>query len=156
LARLLGVASAGDLAAWEPLPPGLHTAQLHGLMPDLAPEADLVSLLGQPAVGYRTGASEHAPTGVLVWTQHEEITLLEVREPHAVEDPVRALGEPEATVPSGLGESLLQLLWPTRGLALHVARATGRLHRQYGFPATGLDQLLRSPLVAVAIHRRAR
>jgi hypothetical protein len=156
LARLLRAASAGDLAAWQPLPPGLGTAELRDLMPDVAPEPGLVSLLGQPAEGYRIGVSDHAPTGVLVWTQQDEITLLEVRDLQAAQDPVSALGEPEATVPSGLGESLNQLLWPGRGLALHVARATGRLHRLYGFPAIGLDQLLRSPLVAVAIHRRAR
>lgn len=156
LLRLVRAASEGDLAGWLPLPLGLQVSQLLGHVPGLAPESALTSLLGQPAVGYRTPASDHAPTGVLVWAQHDEITLLEVREPHAVVDPVTALGQPAAVVASGLGESLSQLLWPDHGLALHVARATGRLHRLYGFPAIGLDQLLGSPLVAVALHRRAR
>ena len=156
LGELLDAAAAGRLAGWHALPAAATVATLTALRPGAQPARDLIGLLGQPAAGYRLEATPHAPAGVVVWTQHEQVTLVDVPGPELAAGELEALGPPEATLPSGLGEALEQRLWPERGLILHVARATDRVAQLYGHHAATLDQLRRSPLVAVRIERRPR
>ena len=84
------------------------------------------------------------------------MTLIDVPGPQLADGQLEALGRPEATLASGLGDSLEQRLWPERGLILHVARATGRVARLYGHHAATLAQLRTSPLTAVRIERHPR
>jgi hypothetical protein len=156
LGALLQAAEAGDLSAWQPLPEGATVRHLQRVRPDAVPARDLVTLLGQPAVGHRLPPAPGAPVGVVVWVQYDEVTLLEVAAPELVTDPVDVLGPPEQTLDSGLGESLEQRWWPARGLILHVARATGRVARLYGHHASTLAQLRTSPLARVRIERHPR
>jgi hypothetical protein len=155
LGELLDAAGQGDLHNWHALPDGATTHDLLKLQPGAEPARDLTTVLGQPAKGYRLPATPHAPAGVIVWTQHDEVTLIEVDGPELV-DPVETLGPPQATVHSGLGVSLDQQLWPARGLILHVARATGRVARMYGHHAASVDQMQSSPLANVRIERHPR
>jgi hypothetical protein len=156
LGELLDAVEAGRLAGWHALPDGATAATLTALRPGAAPARDLTTLFGQPAAGYRLAATPHAPAGVAVWTQHGEVTLIDVPGPELADGELAAFGPPEATLPSGLGESLEQRLWPERGLILHVARATGRVARLYGHHAATLAQLRTSPLVAARIERHPR
>ena len=156
LGELLDAVAAGRLAGWHALPDAATVATLAALRPEAAPARDLATLLGQPAAGYRLAATPHAPAGVVVWTQHDEVTLIEVPGPELADGELTALGPPEATLPSGLGESLEQRLWPARGLILHVARATDRVARLYGHHAATVGQMRTSPLAAVRIERHPR
>jgi hypothetical protein len=156
LGELLDAVEAGRLEGWHALPEGASVATLTALRPGAAPARDLTTLLGQPAAGYRLAATPHAPAGVVVWTQHGEVTLIDVPGPRLADGQLEALGPPEATLASGLGRSLEQRLWPRRGLILHVARATGRVDRLYGHQAATLAQMRTSPLAAVRIERHPR
>jgi hypothetical protein len=147
---------AGDLRRWRPLSDGLTVADLLLARPDAEPAVDLRQLLGQPAVGYRLAASEHAPVGVIVWAQHDELTLVEVRDPRLIDSPPGVLGPPAAVLDSGLGGAQDQLLWPALGLLMHVTRSSGRVARLYGHHAATVQQMESSPLVAVRIERHPR
>jgi hypothetical protein len=156
LGELLDAVEAGRLDGWHALPEGATVATLTSVRPGAAPARDLTTLLGQPAAGYRLAATPHAPAGVVVWTQHGEVTLIDVPGPQLADGQLAALGPPEATLASGLGRSLEQRLWPRRGLVLHVARATGRVDRLYGHHAATLARMRTSPLAAVRIERHPR
>jgi hypothetical protein len=156
LGRLLDAVEAGRVEGWHPLPEAATVATLTALRPAAVPARDLTRLLGQPAAGYRLAPTPHAPAGFVVWTQHDEVTLIEVPGPELADGQLAALGPPEATMPSGLGESLEQRLWPARGLILHVARATDRVARLYGHHTATVAQMRTSPLAAVRIERHPR
>jgi hypothetical protein len=156
LARLLDDVEAGRVADWRPLPAGATTSTLTAVRPGAEPARDLTTLLGQPAVGYRLPATPHTPGGVVVWTQHDEVTLIEVLGPELAAGQLEALGAPEAALESGLGWSLEQWLWPDRGLILHVVEASGRVARLYGHEATTSARIQASPLAKVSLERHPR
>ena len=156
LGAVLDAVQAGDLRDWHPLPDQASRDDLLSVRPAAEPARDLTTLLGQPAIGYRLPPTPHAPGGVAVWTQHDEVTLIDVPGPDLVAGYLEVLGPPEAILESGIGDSLEQRLWPQQGLILHVARATGRVARLYGHHVATVAQMRTSPLVNVRIERHRR
>jgi hypothetical protein len=111
-------------------------------------------LLGEPAASWRLPATKAAPFGVVVWLQGDAATLVEVRDPVLSADPETVLGPAEARLPSGLGPAQDQLLWPTRGLLLHVDRVTGTVTRLFGHEASSVAAMTDSPLAQIRLERR--
>jgi hypothetical protein len=135
-----------------PLPDGLTDSHVLEVFPDAIVAQG--TLLGQPATSHRLPESEHAPHGIAVWSQHGEVTLVEVRDP--VVDDLASIGPPEATMPSGLSDAFEQLLWPSRGLVIHRATSTGRIAMLFGHHAATVAQMEGSPLSLIRAERRLR
>jgi hypothetical protein len=156
LAALLNAADRGDLTDWRPIPDEAGWPLLLVVRPEVALVPGRTLLLGQPATAYRAEPTAAAPTGTLIWLQHAEITLIEIDGPTLPADATAALGPPAASLPSGFGPAFRQLLWPDRGLIVHLAPSTGRVARIYGHHLTPLAQLSSSPLVRMRIERQLR
>jgi hypothetical protein len=145
----------GDLAAWSGLPAGLAPAALaDALGPPGDEEAGRVG--GQPATFRVFPPATAAPFGIKAWLAGDEVWLLEVREPPLLVPLTEQLGEPEATAPSGLGTSYEQRVYGTRGLLLHVSRATDEVRRLYAFAPAPADEVLTGPLGRVEERRVPR
>jgi hypothetical protein len=146
--------TTGDFAAWRPLPADASATQLRRDAPDASAGPGGEWLLGQPATSWRLPPTPAAPFGVVVWLQHDIVTLVEVRDPAPSADPEAALGPPEAILPSGLGPAQEQRFWPSRGLVLHVDTVTGRITRLFGHERATVEQMTNSPLAAIRIEKR--
>lgn len=150
----LAALADGAVDRWMPLPDGLTDAHLLEVFPEAV--AVQGSLLGQPATSHRLPESAHAPHGIVVWSQHGEVTLVEVRDAVVADEELARIGPPEATLPSGLSDAFEQLLWPSRGLLIHRARSTGRIAMLFGHHAATVPQMEGSPLSQIRTERRLR
>ena|GEM_PF-6506001 len=151
----LAALAAGDLDAWQPLPDAATADDLTAAAPTGEPPIAHRLLLGQPATSVLLPASAGAPFGVVVWLQHDRVTLVETREPALSADPMTTLGAPELTLRSGLAALGDQICWPSIGLTLH-RQADGRVLVLYAYPPTTTDVMRASPLAQVSATRTPR
>ncbi|MGW6130491.1 hypothetical protein ACWFNE_10750 [Cellulomonas sp. NPDC055163] len=153
LARSLRALGEGDVTAWTPLPGDVSVQDAVAAVDGLERSPGARTLLGQPATVLRAPGGPATPSGIVVWAQHDRVTLVEVRDPALAADPVDALGEPELTMPSGLGSLMEQLLWPSRGLVVHRSIAFPDVTVLFGHGRATVEQLRGSPLVGISSHR---
>jgi hypothetical protein len=97
-----------------------------------------------------------APYGIVVWVEEGEIIAVEIVEPHLPAPIQDQLGAPEAETPSALAAFHTQLIYATRGLALHVHQFRSTVFRLYAFAPTTVADFLASPLAGVATQRTPR
>jgi hypothetical protein len=153
LALSLRALGEGDVTGWTPLPSGVSVQDAVAAVERLTPSPGRRTLLGQPATVLRAPGGPATPSGIVVWAQHDRVTLVEVRDPALVTDPVAALGEPELTMPSGLGSLMEQLLWPSRGLVAHRSIAFPDVTALFGHERATVEQMRQSPLTGISAHR---
>ena len=96
------------------------------------------------------------PHGVLVWLANDRVSLVGAYSP-ALPALDGLLGPPERIAPSNvLAPSREQWIYASRGLVAHVDRWASRVSRVYGFPATTVEEFLRSAVAAVEVTERLR
>ena len=152
LRRSLGSVRSGDLSQWEPLSIRARRSHLATILGHPV-TGTLVPLFGQPAERVDLPEGRHVPVGVAVWLQHDEVVLLDVRDPVLVSDAVTALGPPEDEMASGLGSWYVQWLYPSRGLVLHVTDGGKRVKRLLGLESLSLEAIRKAPVVSLSERR---
>lgn len=97
------------------------------------------NLGGSPTMFAEYPAHTGAPNGVTIWHVDERLVFVRIQGAVPSAPVQELLGEPEATMPSRMRRSLVQHVHASRGLTLHVHRATGEIAFLMGYAPMSLD-----------------
>ena len=139
----------GRFDKWPGLPAGADRELVGAALGPPTTAEDAPRRLGTWVGGSRSYANRAE-----AWFDGDVVIVLQVDWPPVVRPLEALLGPPEATAQSLLGSGREQLIWASRGLAVHRSTVDGGVATVFGFTPTTTELFLNGPLAAMESHRR--
>lgn len=130
----------GALDQWRGLPATCTRGHAERALGSPAGSEHAGSLGGSPTMFTEYPAHPGAPRGVTIWHVDDRLVFARIQDAVPRAPIQELLGAPEATMPSRMRRSLVQHVHASRGLTLHVHRATGEIAFLMGYAPMSLDE----------------
>jgi hypothetical protein len=153
-AGALHVLARGQFSEWTGLPSDCARAHAEEVLGPTASGPDGAGILGDSPAAFRIyPATSVAPYGLMVWFAENKIVAVQINQPKLDRPLNEQIGEPEYVAPSMLKTLQKQWIYASRGLSAHVSGVSGSISSIYAFPATTVEEYLRSSLSRVSSRR---